>query len=116
LSPRTGASLPPAIGFSIACDPRSELNQLRLPQISVPSTNAELRSFDLPSTCIENESKPIRSGGSSPGIFLFFARIGSEVVAAQGVASKRFFAFFGLFRATKKGRFLGFGFLVVVGF
>jgi hypothetical protein len=44
---------------------------------------------------------------------LFFARIGSEVVGAQGVASKRFFAIFGHFRATKKGRFLGFGFLVV---
>jgi hypothetical protein len=51
-----------------------------------------------------HESKPIRSRGSNPVIFLFFARIGSEVVVVQGVASKRIFAFFGDFRATKKGQ------------
>jgi hypothetical protein len=63
-----------------------------------------------------NESKTNKSRGPNPVIFLFFARIGSEVVAAQGLASKRFFAIFGKKRAAKRGRFLGFGFLDFIAF
>jgi hypothetical protein len=56
-----------------------------------------------------NESKTIKSRGSNPVIIFENRNFGSEVVGAQEVASKRFFAFFGLFRAQKKGRFWGFG-------